>query len=106
MSRRQSQKEQHMVRAKRILCLIVKESQLRTCTDRLQGKQQVQSDGERQTQTQNRESSVTTHVPSQPMDLSDMSARVRLNMKRSPFEVKVTDQNKDVRWKIPMKMRS
>ena len=53
---------------------------------RLQGKQQVQSDGERQTQTQNRESSVTAHVPSQPMDLSDMSARVRLNMKRSPLE--------------------
>ena len=54
---------------------------------RLQGKQsQVQSDGRRQTQTQNRESSVTTHVPSQPMDLSDVSARVRLNMKRSPFE--------------------
>ena len=54
---------------------------------RLQGKQQVQSDGERQTQTQNRESSVTTHVDtSQPMDLSGMPARVRLNMKRSPFE--------------------
>ena len=54
---------------------------------RLQGKQQVQSDGERQTQTQNRESSVTTHVDtSQPMDLSGMPERVRLNMKRSPFE--------------------
>ena len=54
---------------------------------RLQGKQpQVQSDGGRQTQAQSRESSVTTHVPSQPMDLSDMSARVRLNMKRSPLE--------------------
>ena len=54
---------------------------------RLQGKQShVQSDGGRQTQTQNRESSVTTHVPSQPMDLSDMSARLRVNMKRSPLE--------------------
>ena len=54
---------------------------------RLQGKQpQVQSDGGKQSQAQNRESSVTTHVPSQPMDLSDMSARVRLNMKRSPLE--------------------
>ena len=54
---------------------------------RLQRKQpQVQSDGQRQTQTQNRQSSVTTHVPSQPMDLSDMSARVRMNMKRSPLE--------------------
>ena len=53
----------------------------------LQGKQpQVQSDGGKQTQAQNRESSVTTHVPSQPMDLSGMSARVRLNMKRSPLE--------------------
>ena len=29
MSRRQFQKEEHMVRAKRILCLIEKESQLR-----------------------------------------------------------------------------
>ena len=38
------------------------------------------------TDTQNRESSVTTHVPSQPMDLSDVSARVRLNMKRSLLE--------------------
>ena len=102
MSRRQFQKEQHMV------------SEMNPVSDRereptsssqppsepaqtesthtpakrlrLQGKQQVQSDGERQTQTQNRESSVTTHVPSQPMDLSDMSARARLNMKRSPFE--------------------
>ena len=54
---------------------------------RLQGKQpQVQRDGRRQTQAQNRESSVTNHVPSQPMDLSDISARVRLNMKRSPLE--------------------
>ena len=42
--------------------------------------------GRKQSQAQNRESSVTTHVPSQPMDLSDMSARVRLNMKRSPLE--------------------
>ena len=92
-----------MVRAKRILCLIEKESQLRhpnrqvtlhrqtTHTPvkrlRLQGKQpQVQSDGGKQSQAQNRESLVTTHVPSQPMDLSDMSARVRLNMKRSPLE--------------------
>ena len=41
---------------------------------------------EEETQTQNRESSVTSHVPSQPMDLSDISARVRLNMKRSPLE--------------------
>ena len=48
--------------------------------------QQVQSHGERQTRTQNCKNSLTTHVPSQPMDLSDMSARVRLNMKRSPFE--------------------
>ena len=54
---------------------------------RLQGKQsQVQSDGRSQTQTQNRESSVTTHVPSQPMELSDVPARVRLNLKRSPLE--------------------
>ena len=54
---------------------------------RLQGKQpQVQSDGGKQSQAQNRESSVTAHVPSQPMDLSDMSARVRVNMKRSPLE--------------------
>ena len=58
-----------------------------TPVKRLQGKQShVQSDGGRQTKTQNRESSVTTHVPTQPMDLSDMSARVRVNMKRSPLE--------------------
>ena len=48
-----------------------------------------------------RESSVTTHVPSQPMDVSDMSARVSLSLKRSPFEVKVTDQNKDIRLEDP-----
>ena len=54
---------------------------------RLQGKQpQAQSDGGNQSQAQNRESSVTTHVPSQPMDFSDTSARVRMNMKRSPLE--------------------
>ena len=54
---------------------------------RLQGKQpQVQSEEGRQTQTQNRESSVTTHVPRQPMDLSDLSARVRFNMKQRPLE--------------------
>ena len=54
---------------------------------RLQGKQpQVQSDGGQQSRAQNRESSVTTHVPGQPMDLLDLSARVRLNMKRSPLE--------------------
>ena len=53
----------------------------------LQRKQpKVQSDGRRQTQAQNRESSVTTHVPSLPMDLSDTSARLRLNMKRNPLE--------------------
>ena len=34
-------------------------------------------------EVQNRECSVITHVASQPMDLSDTSARVRLNMKRS-----------------------
>ena len=39
---------------------------------RLGGKQHVQ----------NCESSESTHVPSEPMDLSDMSARVRVNMKR------------------------
>ena len=43
---------------------------------RLEGKQHVL----------NRESSESTRVPSQPMDLSDMSARVRGNMKRSPLE--------------------
>ena len=43
---------------------------------RLKGKQHAQ----------NRESPATTRVPSQPMDLSEMSARVRLNMKRSPLE--------------------
>ena len=54
---------------------------------RLLGKQpQVQSDGGKQSQARNRESSVTTHFPSQPMDLSDMSARVRLNMERSRIE--------------------
>ena len=54
---------------------------------RLQGKRsQVQVGGGQQTQTQNRECSVTTHVPSQPMDLSDVSPQVRLNMKRSPLE--------------------
>ena len=35
---------------------------------------------------QNRESSESTRVPSQPMDLSDMPPRVRVNMKRSLFE--------------------
>ena len=89
MNRRQLQKEQHMVRAKRILCLIEKDSQLHhpqppsepvqtetTHTPvkrlRLQGKQsQAQSDGGKQSQAQNRESSVTAHVDaSQPMDLS------------------------------------
>ena len=29
---------------------------------------------------------MTTHVPSQPMDLSDVSARIRVNMKRSLLE--------------------
>ena len=55
---------------------------------RLQGKQsQTQSDGGKQSQAQNRESSVSTHVDtSQPMYLSGMLARVRLNMKRSPLE--------------------
>ena len=42
---------------------------------RLQGKQQVQNDGERQTQTQNRESSVTIVNP-----------WICLNLKRSPLE--------------------
>ena len=89
------------MRVKRILCLILKASSFQPLSEpaqtetthtplkrlRLQGKQsQIQSDGGRQTQTLNRESSVTTHVPSQPMDLSDVSARVRLNMKRSLLE--------------------
>ena len=53
----------------------------------LQGTQsQTQSDGGKQSQAQIRESSVSTHVDtSQSMDLSGMSARVRLNMKRSPL---------------------
>ena len=55
---------------------------------RWQGKQpQVQGDGGKQSQAQNRESSVSTHVDtSQPRDLSGMPGRVRLNMKRSPLE--------------------
>ena len=35
---------------------------------------------------QNRESSESTQVPSQTMDLSEVPAGVRLNMKRSPLE--------------------
>ena len=35
---------------------------------------------------QKRESSESAHVPSRPMNLSDMPARVRVNMKRSPLE--------------------
>ena len=83
------------MRVKRILCRIVKETQLcdpnqqqaqvqrlRPTSDthvkrlRLEGKQHVQ----------NRESSVTTHVPRQPMDLSDTSARVPLNATRGLVE--------------------
>ena len=41
---------------------------------------------EKKQNVQNRESSATVPIPSQPMDLSDASARVSLNMKRSPLE--------------------
>ena len=52
---------------------------------------------EKQSQAQNRESSVSTHVDTcQPMDLSGMPSRVRLNMKRSPLESQV-DQPKQRR---------
>ena len=65
---------------------------------RLQGKQsQAQSDRGKQSQAQNHESSVSTHVDtSQPMDLSGMPARVRLNMKRSPFESQGDRSKQDV----------
>ena len=52
---------------------------------RLQGKQsQAQSDGGKQSQAQNRESSVNTHVDiSQPMDLSGMPRTIEHETKSS-----------------------
>ena len=111
---------QHMVRAKRILCLILKESHhchpnhrvnlhrprhhAHTCETIAFCKEnhKFQSDGGRQTQSQNPESSVTTHVPSQFLELSDMSARVRVNMKQRPLE----SQKQRRVMKVLMKMRS
>ena len=61
---------------------------------RLEGKPHVES----------HESSATLPSSSQPMDLSDVPERVRLNMKRSLFEL--NNQTSDSCWKIQMVMRS